>query len=96
MPPTNSEGHQVTEASNGTDGLNSFEHQRFDLIITDIVMPEIEGVELLVRAEVKLKRLEIGNGKETDNGEDHVFPNGGAGHGGPFGPVRRGARGPRL
>jgi CheY-like chemotaxis protein len=40
------DGHQVTEASNGAEALNSFTMGEFDLIITDFEMPMMKGNEL--------------------------------------------------
>jgi CheY-like chemotaxis protein len=41
-------GHTVVEASNGAEGLKIFERTKPDLIITDLVMPEMEGFEVLM------------------------------------------------
>jgi DNA-binding response OmpR family regulator len=41
-------GHSVAQAHNGRDGLNQLDQSRFDLVITDIVMPEMEGIEMLM------------------------------------------------
>jgi len=41
-------GHTVVEARNGKEGLELFERARADLVITDIVMPENEGLEVLM------------------------------------------------
>ena len=38
-------GHQVVEAENGERGLAAFDAAPFDLVITDLLMPEKEGVE---------------------------------------------------
>jgi CheY-like chemotaxis protein len=40
-------GHTVIEARNGTEGLALFSHAHADLVITDIVMPEKDGLEVL-------------------------------------------------
>ena len=40
-------GHLVTEARNGKEGLALFEQLKPDLIITDLFMPETEGLEVL-------------------------------------------------
>jgi DNA-binding response OmpR family regulator len=40
-------GHTVIEARNGREGLALFQHATADLVITDIVMPETEGFEVL-------------------------------------------------
>ena len=41
-------GHTVIEARNGKEGLELFSHADADLIITDLIMPEKEGLELLM------------------------------------------------
>jgi two-component system response regulator AtoC len=42
-------GHGVRSASNGAEGLKVFHSEEIDLIITDIRMPVIDGLELLKR-----------------------------------------------
>lgn len=46
-------GHTVIEARNGKEGLDLFATANADLLITDIVMPEKEGLEVLM----ELRRL---------------------------------------
>jgi CheY-like chemotaxis protein len=41
------EGHSVVTAANGREGLAKFQVGAFDLLITDLVMPEREGIEVL-------------------------------------------------
>lgn len=41
------DGHTVTSAMDGKAGLASCKERRFDLIITDIVMPELNGLQLI-------------------------------------------------
>jgi DNA-binding response OmpR family regulator len=41
-------GHTVLEASNGAAGLKRFREDDPDLVITDIIMPEREGVETIM------------------------------------------------
>ncbi len=43
------EGYRVLEAEDGRAGLNTLESESVDLVITDIIMPEVEGVELILR-----------------------------------------------
>lgn len=39
-------GYQVTSVFNGLDALNKFEEEKFDLILSDIMMPLCDGFEL--------------------------------------------------
>ena len=41
-------GNIVIEASNGEEGLKFYRMHRPDLVITDIVMPEKEGIETML------------------------------------------------
>ena len=40
------DGHAVETANNGREGLETFYKGRFDLVITDRAMPDINGVQL--------------------------------------------------
>lgn len=40
-------GFKVEEAANGTDGLHLFFASRPNIVVTDIVMPGVDGFELL-------------------------------------------------
>ncbi len=65
-------GHQVSEASNGAEGIDSYERDPPDLIITDILMPEKEGIETIIalhRADPDLPIIAIsGGGRSGDAG----------------------------
>jgi DNA-binding NtrC family response regulator len=41
-------GHEVREASDGRRGLARYRERAADLIITDLLMPEMTGLELLL------------------------------------------------
>ena len=41
-------GHEVLEFTNGKDVLEMYQRLRPDLVVTDLVMPEKEGLELLL------------------------------------------------
>ena len=40
-------GHTVVEAADGDEGMAQFKLQRPDLVLTDIIMPNREGVETI-------------------------------------------------
>jgi len=41
--------HFVATASNGKEGLALIQSRPFDIVVTDIIMPEMEGIELIRR-----------------------------------------------
>lgn len=65
-----SAGHEVAEARNGEDGLLALEKSPADLVITDIIMPEKEGIEMIVELRRRHPRtaiLAISGGSRTGN-----------------------------
>ena len=64
------EGHRVIEATNGNMGINKQRARPCDLVITDIIMPEKEGVETTIelkREFPNLKIIGISGGGRTRN-----------------------------
>jgi two-component system cell cycle response regulator CpdR len=43
-------GHSVVDASQGDEALTELQLREFDLLLTDIVMPVMDGIELARRA----------------------------------------------
>ena len=43
-------GYHVTSVDRGTAAVPLIENERFDLLLTDIVMPEMDGIELAQKA----------------------------------------------
>ncbi len=41
------QGYQCLVAGNGEEGLSTFEAQRVDLVITDLNMPNVDGIEFI-------------------------------------------------
>ncbi|HYX20744.1 MAG TPA: response regulator transcription factor [Thermoanaerobaculia bacterium] len=41
------EGHEVTTAVDGREALERFEEEAFDLVVTDLAMPRVDGLELV-------------------------------------------------
>ncbi len=63
-------GHEVTEASNGRLGLAVYREKPADLVITDILMPEMNGLDMileLTRAFLNVKVIAISGAPDTEN-----------------------------
>jgi YesN/AraC family two-component response regulator len=63
-------GHEVEEAKNGDQGISSQKAQPFDVVITDIIMPEKEGVQTIIelrRDFPSLPIIAISGGGRTRN-----------------------------
>lgn len=56
-----SAGYKVTVASDGVDGFDKFDNNQFDLVITDVEMPRMNGFELTkkIRTETEHKTIPI-------------------------------------
>lgn len=66
------EGFLVREASDGFQGLKHYAERPTDLVITDLVMPEKEGLEMIVEikqldAEVKIIAMSGGGRGSSQN-----------------------------
>ncbi len=57
-------GYEVVTAVNGKDAITRLEQQKFDIVVTDLLMPEMDGFELLkhLREEFPLVRVIIMTG----------------------------------
>lgn len=44
------EGYKIDEASDGEEGLNKFRVKNYDLVLCDIKMPKLDGIEFLEKA----------------------------------------------
>jgi CheY-like chemotaxis protein len=66
------DGHEVTIAADGAKALKLIETTVFDVVITDLVMPEMEGLSLLRELRKRKSPLRIiamsggGRGSATD------------------------------
>ena len=63
-----SEGFEVTLAEDGEESLDRMKGRRFDLLITDIQMPGLDGIELLKRMKKagRRERVIVMTGKTLD------------------------------
>ncbi len=50
------EGHTITEAKDGAEGIAKLGSGQFDLVITDIMMPEQDGTEVIMYLEDRTPR----------------------------------------
>jgi DNA-binding NtrC family response regulator len=53
------EGYEVAGTKNGCEAIEKMEHEHFDVLITDIKMPEMNGIELLEKAKKKDYEIEV-------------------------------------
>ena len=67
-----SRGYQVSVAVDGMDGWNALRAETFDLLITDIDMPRMDGIELVthVRQDPRLRSLPVMVVSYKDREED--------------------------
>jgi DNA-binding response OmpR family regulator len=65
-------GHEVDIALNGKEGMELFEKNKPDLLITDIIMPEKEGLETIFELRKRYPELKIiaisGGGRISPDG----------------------------
>ncbi len=80
-------GYSTLEASNGKEGMQRIAQSSVDLVITDIIMPEMEGIDLigkLIKMNPRPKIVAIsGGGRVSENyylelaqkfGADKILP----------------------
>lgn len=62
------QGHEVDEANNGSEALSEMGRKRYDLVITDVLMPEQDGVAMMKQVpelQPQAKVLAISGGGPT-------------------------------
>jgi DNA-binding response OmpR family regulator len=52
-------GHVVVSAKDGTEGLSLFAEMTFDLVITDIIMPDMEGIGMMLEMRRKMPGQQV-------------------------------------
>jgi DNA-binding NtrC family response regulator len=63
-------GHEVVEAANGVEGVESFKTNKVDLTICDIIMPEKEGLDTIMtlrRLDPTAKIIAVSGGGRVGN-----------------------------
>ena len=53
------EGYEVLDAPDGKEGMRLFREQEADLIITDLIMPEKEGLETIMELRRDFREVKI-------------------------------------
>ncbi|MBF0538153.1 MAG: sigma-54-dependent Fis family transcriptional regulator [Nitrospirae bacterium] len=53
------EGHEVYGVSNGLDALDRIEREGFDVVISDVKMPKLTGIELLEKVKQRCPETEV-------------------------------------
>ncbi|SOC43705.1 response regulator receiver domain-containing protein [Rhizobium subbaraonis] len=68
------DGHETVEAADGAQGLETLAESRFDLLLSDIRMPVMDGIELAHRAAQAHPDLKIllmtGYAEQRERAED--------------------------
>lgn len=52
-------GHDTSAAPNGKEALQSLGESPFDIVITDLLMPEMDGIELIMTVRMKYPQLKV-------------------------------------
>jgi DNA-binding response OmpR family regulator len=69
-----SSGYDVCEASDGAGVCELYQQQRFDLVITDLVMPDVEGmgvISKLRRTDLNVRIIAMSGGGQLE-GEEYL------------------------
>ena len=54
--PLRKDGYEVVQASDGREALARFEEQPFDLVVLDLMMPHLDGLEVCKRMRARARR----------------------------------------
>jgi DNA-binding response OmpR family regulator len=70
-------GHQVTEAVNGLDGIKKFQSTPPQIVVTDIVMPDLEGIETIMKMRTigssKVGIIAVSGGGQHGRSSDYLL-----------------------
>ena len=55
------QGHTAAQAKDGVEALSTLRAQQFDLVLLDLLMPEVDGLEVLrqVKEDTELKTIPV-------------------------------------
>jgi len=53
------EGYELKMAKNGPEGLKMLEEETFDLVLTDLKMPNMDGIEVLGTIKTKWPKTDV-------------------------------------
>ena len=53
------EGYEVTEASDGAEAIDLIDNSRFDLVLSDVRMPRLDGVALAMHIRARIPTIPI-------------------------------------
>lgn len=67
------EGYEVTAVANGRKALDEFAHKRFDLVILDVMLPEVDGFTICQTIRLENNRVPILFLTAKSSAEDRVF-----------------------
>jgi CheY-like chemotaxis protein len=68
------EGHDVTLSTNGPDAIAEIKAGGFDLLVTDIIMPDMDGIEVIMslrKLQPPIKIIAISGGGRV-NARDYL------------------------
>ncbi len=51
--------HEISEAATGKEAIEMVQQQQFDLLITDLVMPEKNGIDLILEIRSKYPQMRV-------------------------------------
>ncbi len=52
-------GHRITTAEDGREAIARMEKETFDLVLTDVIMPEKDGMQVITEARRRLPQVKI-------------------------------------
>ena len=57
--PLRKEGYHVVQATDGRQALERFDEESFDLVVLDLMLPKIDGLEVCRRLRTQIGRAHV-------------------------------------